>query len=43
MHKNQTIEDLKKIDKHKIFQPNPKKKISMIDKLLIVLGYGKKD
>lgn len=36
------IEDLKKTDKKKMFDPKPNKKISIIDKILIIMGYGKK-
>ena len=38
----QAIEEIKKIDKSKFFQPKPKKKISILDKILIIFGYGKK-
>lgn len=41
-HKNKLIEEIKSIDKTKLFSPKPKKKISIIDKILIILGYGKK-
>lgn len=41
-HKNQLIEEIKSIDKNKMFQPKPKKKVSIIDKILKILGYGKK-
>jgi len=34
------IEEVKKLDKKEIFKP--KKKVSIIDKLLKILGYGKK-
>jgi hypothetical protein len=36
------IEEIKKIDKNKMFETKPKKKVSIIDKLLKILGYGKK-
>jgi len=36
------IDEIKKIDKEKIFQPKPKKKVSILDKILVILGYGKK-
>lgn len=41
-HKSQMIEEVKKLDKTKMFQPKPKVKVSIIDKILMVLGYGKK-
>ena len=41
-HKNQMIEEIKKLDKTEMFKPIPKKKISIIDKILKILGYGKK-
>lgn len=41
-HKNQLIEEIKSLDKSKMFSPKPKKKISILDKILIILGYGKK-
>jgi len=40
IHKNQMIEEVKKIDKEKLFQP--KKEKSIIKKILMILGYGKK-
>lgn len=40
--KKQMIEEIKKIKKEEIFQPKPKKKISLISKILMILGYGKK-
>jgi hypothetical protein len=36
------IEDIKKLDKGKMFKEKPKKKVSIIDKILKILGYGKK-
>jgi hypothetical protein len=42
LHKQKVIEEIKKIDKSKFFQPKPKKKISILDKILIIFGYGKK-
>jgi hypothetical protein len=36
------IEEIKKLDKTKMFQPKPKVKISIIDKILMILGYAKK-
>lgn len=41
-HKIQMIEDIKKLDKRKMFKEKPKKKVSIIDKILKILGYGKK-
>ncbi len=41
-HKNQLIEEIKSIDKSKMFLPKPKKKISILNRILIILGYGKK-
>lgn len=41
-HKNQLIEEIKSLDKSKMFSPKPKKKISILDKILVILGYGKK-
>lgn len=35
------IEEIKKIDKSKMFQPVKQKKISFIKKLLKIMGYGK--
>jgi len=39
-HKTKMIDEIKKFDKNEIFKP--KKKVSIIDKLLKILGYGKK-
>jgi hypothetical protein len=36
------IEDIKKLDKRKMFVEKPKNKVSIIDKILKILGYGKK-
>jgi hypothetical protein len=41
-HKKKIIDEIKKVDKDKIFKPIPKKKISIIEKILIIFGYGKK-
>jgi hypothetical protein len=41
-HKKKVIDEIKKIDKKKIFEPIPKKKISILEKILIIFGYGKK-
>jgi hypothetical protein len=34
------IEDIKKLDKTKMFAPEPKK--TMLQKILLIFGYGKK-
>jgi hypothetical protein len=36
------IKELKQLDKSEMFKPEIKKKISIIDKILKILGYGKK-
>jgi hypothetical protein len=36
------IDEIKSIDKTKMFKPKPKEKISIMNKILKVLGYGKK-
>ena len=41
-NKKKLIDEIKSIDKNKMFQPKPKKKVSIIDKILKILGYGKK-
>jgi hypothetical protein len=41
-HKIQMIEEIKKLDKKKMFEEKPKNKVSIIDKVLKILGYGKK-
>jgi len=40
--KNQMIDEIKKIDKTKMFTPKEKKKIGLWDRILIIFGYGKK-
>lgn len=40
--KNQMINEIKKIDKTKMFIPKEKKKIGFWDRILIIFGYGKK-
>jgi len=35
-HKKKVIDEIKKIDKKKIFEPIPKKKISILEKILII-------
>lgn len=40
--KNQMIEEIKKIDKTKMFTSKEKKKIGFWKKILIIFGYGKK-
>jgi hypothetical protein len=42
IQKKSIIKDLKAIDKNKMFEVKPEKKISFWDKVLIVFGYGKK-
>jgi hypothetical protein len=41
-HKTQTINEIKKIDKSEMFKPKPKEKISLLKKIGMILGYGKK-
>jgi hypothetical protein len=36
------INEIKSFDKEEMFKPKPKNKISIIDKILKILGYGKK-
>ena len=36
------IQEIKNLNKEELFKPKPKKKVSIISKLLIILGYGKK-
>jgi hypothetical protein len=36
------IEEIKSLKKEEIFKPKPKNKVSIIDKMLKILGYGKK-
>jgi hypothetical protein len=36
------IEEVKKLDRKKMFKEKPKNKVSIIDKILKILGYGKK-
>jgi len=36
------INQIKSLNKEEMFKPKPKKKISIISKLLMILGYGKK-
>jgi hypothetical protein len=36
------IEEIKQIDRKKLFEEKPKNKISIMDKILKILGYGKK-
>jgi hypothetical protein len=36
------INEIKSLDKNKMFLEKPKKKVSIWDKILIILGYGKK-
>jgi hypothetical protein len=41
-HKKMMINEIKSIDKTKLFVNKPKKKVSFIDKVITILGYGKK-
>ncbi len=41
-HKNQTIEEIKKIDKKNLFTQTPKPKKSILKKILKIFGYDKK-
>lgn len=41
-HKKKTISEIKSLDKNKMFQTKPKKKVSIWNKILIIFGYGKK-
>jgi hypothetical protein len=41
-HKKKMIDEIKSLDKNKIFVEKPKKKISIWNKILIIFGYGKK-
>jgi hypothetical protein len=41
-HKRKMIEEIKKLDKSKMFVEKPKEKISIFNKILMILGYGKK-
>jgi hypothetical protein len=41
-NKERMINEIIKIDKTKMFVPKPTKKISIIDKIKMILGYGKK-
>lgn len=41
-HKRKMIDEVMSLDKTKIFVPKPKKKVSFWNKMLIILGYGKK-
>lgn len=41
-HKNKMIQDLKKVDKTKMFIKPEKKKKSIINKILTIFGYGRK-
>ncbi len=36
------IDEIKVIDKNKLFFEKPKKKLSFLNKVLTILGYGKK-
>ena len=41
-HKNQMIEEIKKLDKTKMFETPKKEKLSFFKRLSIIFGYGKK-
>ena len=41
-HKQKMIEEIKSLDRSVILAPIPKKKKSIYEKILIVLGHGKK-
>jgi hypothetical protein len=41
-HKNQLIEEIKKIDKTLLFKTPEKKRIGFFKRLAIIFGYGKK-
>jgi hypothetical protein len=41
-HKRKMIEEIKMLDKSKMFVEKPKEKISIFNKILMILGYGKK-
>jgi hypothetical protein len=40
--KQKQIEEIKSLDKSKMFIPPPKKKMSLLKKILIAFGYGEK-
>jgi hypothetical protein len=42
LNKKKLAQEIRQLDKSKMFQPKPKKKVSIIDKILIIFGYGKK-
>jgi hypothetical protein len=42
IQKKKMIDEIKNLDKSVLFVQEPKNKISIIDKLLKILGYGKK-
>lgn len=41
-YKKRTIDEIKNWNKEEIFKPFEKKKVSILDKILMILGYGKK-
>lgn len=41
-HKNQMIEEIRKIDKNNLFINEPKPKKSVFKKILMIFGYDKK-
>ena len=42
IQKSQMIDEIKSLNKEEIFKVKPKNKVSIIDKILKILGYGKK-
>lgn len=40
-HKQKAIQEIKQLDKTKMFQPKPKEKVSILKKILMIFGYGK--
>lgn len=42
LHKQKMIEEIRSLDKSKMFVAPPKKKVTFLKKILIVMGYGKK-
>jgi hypothetical protein len=42
-HKKKMIDEIKALEKNLLFKETKKKKLSFLDKLKKILGYGKKD
>lgn len=42
-HKKKMIEEIKQLNRTEMFTPKPNKKISILSKVLRILGYGKKE